>query len=136
MMRTMLRNQVAFYYAPYLGKTEMRDEYGNLSGEYEIVYGNPVKVYGNISSAQGEMQTLQFGESETYDKVIVLGNPTTSIDEYSILWVDTKPTLSENGTLVLNADGGVETPHDYVVKKVARSLNSVSIAISKVNVRG
>jgi hypothetical protein len=35
----------------------------------------------------------------------------------------------------LNDDGTTETPHDYVVKKVARSLNSVSIAISKVAVR-
>lgn len=129
-MRTLLRNQVAFYYAPYLNKQALKDEYGNLSGEYEIIYGNPVKVFGNISSAQGEMQTRQFGESETYDKVIVLSNPNTPIDEYSILWVDTKPALSESGENIENIS------HDYVVKKVARSLNSVSIAISKVNVRG
>ena len=73
------------------------------------------------------MQTRQFGESESYDKVIVLDNPNTPIDEYSTLWVDTLPLLNE--------DGSTETPHDYVVKKVARSLNSVSIAISKVIVR-
>jgi hypothetical protein len=85
-------------------------------------------MFGNISSAQGEMQTRQFGESETYDKVIVLGNPNTPIDEYSILWVDTEPMLSDDSTK--------KVAHDYVVKKVARSLNSVSIAISKVNVGG
>lgn len=128
MMRTLLRNQVAFYYAPYLGKNEMTDDYGNRNGEYETVYGNPIKMYGNISPAQGDIQTRQFGESEIYDKVIVLGNPNTPIDEYSILWVDTEPMLSTDSTK--------KVPHDYVVKKVARSLNSVSIAISKVNVRG
>lgn len=128
-MRTLLRNQVAFYYAPYIERVELKDEYGNLSGEYEIVYGNPIKVFGNISPAQGDMQTRQFGESEIYDKIIVLGNPNTPIDEYSILWVDTKPTLSDG-------ESTINIPHDYVVKKVARSLNSVSIAISKVNVRG
>ena len=122
-MRSLIRNQVPFYYAPYIGKDEMRDEYGNLSGEYEIIYGEPVKMYGNISAAQGETQTRQFGESETYDKVIVLDNPKTLINEYSILWVDTSPVSPE-------------TPQDYVVKKVARSLNGVSIAISKVNVNG
>lgn len=121
-MRTLLRNQRVFYYAPYIGRTELKDEYGNLSGEYEVTYGEPVKVLGNISPAQGDMQTRQFGESEIYDKVIVLDNPKTPIDEYSILWVDKSP---DN-----------EAPHDYVVKKVARSLNSVSIAISKVNVNG
>lgn len=124
-MRTLLRNQVPFYYAPYLSKNEIIDDYGNRTGEYEIVYGEPLKVYGNISAAQGETQTRQFGESETYDRVIVLSNPQTPIDEYSILWVDTTPTVGEK-----------KQPHDYIVKKVARSLNSVSIAISKVNVRG
>ena len=33
-------------------------------------------------------------------------------------------------------DSEAVTPHDYIVKKVARSLNSVSIAISKVKVNG
>lgn len=136
MMRTLLRNKRSFYYAPYLGKTEIIDEYGNKTGEYEITYGNPVKMFGNISSAQGEMQTRQFGESETYDRVIVLENPNAPIDEYSILWVDSIPVLSEDGAESLDTEGEKKVPHDYVVKKVARSLNSVSIAISKVNVRG
>lgn len=134
MMRTMIRNQRSFYFAPYESKSDILDEYGNLTGEYEIVYGNPVKAYGNISAAQGEMQTRQFGESEIYDKVIVMDNPDTPINEYSVLWVDAVPVLSTDGAVVLNNDGTEIVPHDYVVKKVARSLNSVSIAISKVNV--
>ena len=136
MMRTLLRNQVAFYYAPFLGKSEMSDDYGNQTGEYEIVYGDPIKTFGNISPAQGDMQTRQFGESEIYDKVIVLGNPNTPIDEYSILWVDTEPTILMEGSNATEIESTKKVPHDYVVKKVARSLNSVSIAISKVNVRG
>ena len=36
----------------------------------------------------------------------------------------------------VNSDGTTNTPHDYIVKQVATSLNSVSIAVSKVNVRG
>ena len=127
-MRCMVRNQSKFYYAEYIGKNELKDEYGNLTGEYEIIYGNPIKALGNLSSARGEMQSRQFGESESYDKVIVLDNLNTTINEYSILWVDTLPHLNQDGT--------TDTPHDYIVKKVARSLNSVSIAISKVQVRG
>ena len=94
-----------------------------------------MKTLGNVSAAQGEIQSRQFGDSETYDKVIVLDNPSTPIDEYSILWVDTVPELTEDGNLALNEKGEVKTPHDYIVKKVARSLNGVSIAISKVAVR-
>lgn len=125
-MRCMVRNQTKFYYALYIDSTETIDEHGKNTGEYEVSYGKPIKSLGNISSAMGETQVRQFGGSESYDKVIVLDNPNTPIDEYSILWVDTLPHL--------NNDGTTETPHDYVVKQVARSLNSVSIAISKVNV--
>ena len=127
-MRSMVRNQTKFYYALYIDKTEVTDDYGNATGEYEILHSNPIKALGNVSSARGEIQSRQFGESESYDKVIVLDNPNTSINEYSILWVDTLPLLNDDGT--------TNTPYDYIVKKVARSLNNVSIAISKVNVRG
>ena len=126
-MRCMIRNQSKFYYALYIDNKETIDEYGNSTGEYEVVHGTPIKAYGNISSAMGETQVQQFGESESYDKVIVLENTNSPINEYSILWVDTLPHL--------NGDGTTDTPHDYVVKRVARGLNSVAIAISKVNIR-
>ncbi len=126
-MRCMTRNKTKFYYAAYIGETEITDENGNSTGEYNLAYENPIKTFGNVSAAQGEMQSRQFGESESYDKVIVLDDRNTPIDEYSILWVDTLPHL--------NDDGSTDTPHDYVVKKVARSLNGVAIAISKVDVK-
>lgn len=117
-----------FYYATYEGKSEIIDEYGNKTGEYEIIYSKPVKCKGNISPAQGEIQSRQFGDSESYDKVIVLSNVNVPINEHSILWVDSLPTIKEDGT--------TDTPYDYTVKKVARSLNSVSFAIQKVDVNG
>ena len=126
-MRCLARNKTAFYYALYEGQTEIIDEYGNATGEYTVRYGNPMRVHGNISAAQGEMQTRQFGDSESYDRVIVFDDPDTLIDEYAVLWVDSPP--------VLKGDGSTDTPHDYIVKRVARSINSVSIAISKVRVR-
>ena len=125
-MRCLTRNKTPFYYAPYIDESEITDEYGNRTGEYELTYGNPVRVSGNVSAAQGNIQSRQFGESEMYDKVIVLDDRNTPIDEYAILWVDTLPHLNE--------DGSTDTPHDYIVRKVARSLNGVAIAISKVAV--
>ena len=41
----------------------------------------------------------------------------------------------EPGSLAVDENGEILTPWDYIVKKVARSLNSVSIAITKVNVQ-
>ena len=129
-MRTMLRNKSKFHYALYKDKVPKVDEYGNLTGEYELRYENPESCLANISAAKGETTTRQFGESEAYDKVIVMDNSAPQINEYTVLWVD------DSGALKLNDKGEVITPHDYIVKKVAKSLNSVSIAISKVNVRG
>lgn len=126
-MRCLSRNKSVFYYALQGEKTEIKDEYGNATGQYNVSYTDPIKTCGNISAARGEVQSREFGESESYDKVIVLDEINTPIDEYSILWVDTLP--------LLNADGSTNTPHDYIVRQVARSLNSVSIAISKVTVR-
>ena len=123
-----MRNKVCFYYARYERKEEIIDEYGNTTGEYDVIYGKPLLCKGSISAEQGEIQLRQFGDSLTYDKVIVLCDVDCPIDEYSILWIDTLPTI--------NDDGVTNTPHDYIVKKVAKSLNVVSVAISKVDVRG
>jgi hypothetical protein len=132
----MNRNKVKFFYSLYEGREPITDEYGNVTGEYDVKHGNPTEGYANISAAKGETQTRQFGESETYDKVIVMDNEAPPIDEYSVLWVDTIPQLNEDGSLAVDEEGNVLTPHDYIVKKVAKSLNNVSIAISKVNVSG
>ena len=125
-MRTLNRNKIRIYYANYSKKSQLKDEYGNLTGEYEISYGNPVAVRANVSAASGESTTRQFGDDVRYDRIIVLDDPTFPIAETSILWIDTLPEIAE--------DGSTATPHDYIVKKVAPSLNSVSIAVSKVNV--
>ena len=126
-MRTLARNKIRIYYANYSGKKPIKDEYGNLTGEYDIVYDNPVEIKANVSAARGESTTRQFGEDEGYDRVIVMDDPKVPIDVSSVLWIDTLPEIK--------VDGSTDTPYDYIVKQVATSLNSVSIAVSKVNVR-
>lgn len=135
-MKCMQRNKSPFFYALYEGKEEIEDDYGNATGEYAVKYGNPINYSANVSAAKGETSTRQFGESEDYDKIIIFDNEAPPIDEYSVLWVDTKPSLNEDGSLAKDDNGNAITPYDYVVKKVAKSLNVVSIAISKVNVSG
>lgn len=122
----MLRNKLPLYYALYEGKEEIIDKYGNPTGQYRHVRSNPMRICVNISAAKGEMQSRQFGENENYDKIIVFEDPSVLIDEHSVLWIDTLPVIAD--------DGSTSTPYDYVVKRVARSINSVSVAVSKVNV--
>ena len=127
-MRTLARNKIRIYYANYRAKVPLKDDYGNLTGEYEILYDTPVEVKANVSAARGEATTRQFGDDERYDRIIVLDDPKFPIAVTSILWIDTLPEIAE--------DGSTKTPHDYIVRQVAASLNSVSIAVSKVSVRG
>jgi hypothetical protein len=125
-MRTLNRNKTVFYYALYEGKEPVIDDYGNVTGEYEVKYSRPKKFRANISAANGKADVEQFGANVDYDKIIVGDNIFPQIDEYTIMWIDTVP--------VIDNEGKTETPHDYIVKKIARSLNSVSIAVSKVEV--
>lgn len=127
-MRTLARNKIRIFYANYRDKTPLQDEYGNLTGEYKVTYEKPVAVMANVSAARGESTTRQFGEDVSYDRIIVLDDPAFPIAETSILWIDALPEIADDGT--------TQTPHDYIVKQVAPSLNSVSIAVSKVTVRG
>lgn len=123
-MRSLKRNEQTFCYALYGTEVEEVDNEGNYTGEIKIGYGNPVKVEANISASRGEASTEQFGISLDYDKIICSCDMTLPIDETTILWVDTIPVLDENGA--------TKTKQDYIVKKVAKSLNSVQYAIKKV----
>ncbi len=120
-MRTLERNKQTFYYATYLGKKPLSEE-GCLTGESIKVYSEPIKCQGNISPATGYSQVEQFGNNLKYDKVIVLDNyANCDIDENSVLCVEKEPTYEDEQLI-----------YDYVVTKVGKSLNHISIAITKV----
>lgn len=126
-MRALQRNKSSIYFALFDREEPIYDEYGNESGETEVFYKDPVFLRANVSPASGRAEAEVFGENLSYDKVIVVDNLAPKIDEFAILWIDTMPEIDE--------DGHTDTPHDYIVKRVAKSLNSTSIAVSKVNVR-
>lgn len=119
-MRCLNRNKQPFYYANYQGMVKMYDTSGNFTGEYELSYSTPELVYGNISPARGDAYTSPFGVTDVgIDKVIVLSDPNFPIAETSVLWIEKDPALE---------------PYDYTVARIARSINSISIAIKKVDV--
>jgi hypothetical protein len=123
-MKCLHRNKSKFHYALFLEKVAIKDEYGNASGEVRIVYSEPIEANANVSAANGEAQVEQFGNSVLYDKVIITDELNIPIDENSVLCIDSPPSYDENGNLL----------YDYIVKKIARSLNTVSFAVSKVSV--
>lgn len=123
-MKCMEINKVPFYYCLYEGERYLVDEDNYETGEKKVEYSSPCKCRGNISPARGNISVEQFGNDLQYDKVIVLDDVTCPIDEHSVLFVDKLPIFDDSDCPLF----------DYVVKKVARSLNSVSIAIAKVEV--
>lgn len=137
MSRIANRNQQPFWYALYESTEEDYDDYGNQTGTH-ATYGEVVKAYGNISAAKGEVAARQFGDADNYDKVIVMGNRDTPINEYAVLWIDSgEPVTDLYGKPQIDANGNYVTPYDYVVRKVGRGLppfGSAIIAVSKVYV--
>lgn len=118
-VRILKRNKRPFWYCLYNGETELTDSSGNYTGETGITYAEPVECKANISPATGQSNQEMFGNLTDYDRVILSDDPTLPIDENTVIWIE-KDHLTE--------------PHDYVVRRVARSLNSVAIAVRKVDV--
>lgn len=124
-MRTLLRNKQRFWFANITGTTRTVDEYGYETGESEVAYSEPVEFEANISAARGATDLDAFGINTNYTKTIVTDDLTVPIDKSTILWIDCEP--DENGEA-----GNIK--HDYVVVAVAKSINSVTIAIKEVSV--
>lgn len=147
-MKCLRRNRVPFWYCLFDLKEELLDEDGNRTGEYAVYYKPPVEVLANVSAAHGEVQEEMFGRNLSYDKVIVLDDPSCPIDEDAVLFVDKPPDSREDfaylydsdGNLVRDSDGepvGTTVHHplfDYIVKRAARTLNTVAYAIERVTV--
>lgn len=101
-----------FWYALYEGTV-------NDDGEPHNEYNEPVKALACISGATGYIANAMFGDSIGYDKIIVVDDIDFPVNEYSVLWIDKTPD-----------DGD----HDYIVKRVSKHLDSIGIAIKKVDV--
>ena len=132
-MRSMTRNRQEFYYADLVSVGMSQDADGNYVEEV-LTYSDPIKKEGVITAANGEAQTQLFGANEIYDKVITLNLGENYLEIGSILWVDVEVALDENGHLAKDEAGNVITPYNYIVVKVANSLNFVNVAIRKVDV--
>lgn len=121
-MRCLKRNKQTVYYALCTGETVQYDGDGYETGERVVTYSTPVPIEVNVSAATGRVSVEMFGNLAEYDKVLVTDDLNCPISETSVLWIDKDP----------GANGDV--PYDYIVRRVAKSLNSVSIAAAHVEV--
>ncbi len=124
-MRTMTRNRRKFYCASFNSVSMSKDKNGYYV-EDASNYSDPVLHYGVFTPASGQAQIQYFGANEIYDKVITLNLEEDYLVVGSVLWVDTMPELDNKGA--------TETPYDYIVVGVSKSLNFINVAIRKVKV--
>lgn len=116
-MRMLERNKQLFKYRLMTGAVvPVLDPDGYETGEHMPVYSGKLSALANIAPATGEANERAFGASVEYDRVIC-ANTDFGMDENAQLWIDD-----------LNAPNP-----DYVVKRIARSINGVRIAIARVN---
>ena len=122
-MKILKRNITPFWYQLYDRTKTVEDEDGNEVGS-AVVYKDAVEMKGNISSATGSAQVEQFGNFAGYDKVIVVDDMSCPIEETTVLFIDKKPEYDAEGNPLF----------DYVVKRVAKSLNVIAYAVKRVDV--
>lgn len=122
-MKIMERNKQTFWFCQFLGTAPIEDEDGYETGT-PTLYSEAESFRANVSAANGTTQLQQFGNLAGYDKVIVTDDTTCPIGEETVLFLDKEPEYDEDGKPL----------YDYIVKRVARSLNAVSVAVAKVSV--
>lgn len=122
-MKLMKRNFTPVYYCLYSERVPLLDDDGYETGEYTVGYKEAVKLACSVSPATGYAQVNMFGNLESYDKVLITDDMDCPIDENTVLFIDKAPEFKD----------GTPT-YDYTVRRVARSLNTISYAVSKVKV--
>ena len=129
-MRILQRGKQVLWYRLYQGiaPDTYTDEWGNVveAGENNVTYGSPVKMVANVSPASGASIEEQFGNLDNYDKIIVTDDMDCPIDENTVLYIDSTPAI--------DYATGEYNHYNYVVRRVAKSINSISIAVRKVDV--
>lgn len=116
-MRSVQRNKQRIYYSLLIGSEEVTDEYGNVTGEFKLLYSTPQPLKINIGTPKGTIELERFGLNDDYTRVLATTDMDCPIAVDTILWV------------------GVDTtePYNFVVKKILPSLNQLLIAIQEVN---
>lgn len=120
-MFNLTRNTFPVHFKLYLGKTEIIDEYGNMTGSFAEQYGELQTMQMAVSSNKGTAETQMFGTVEDYDRTMTTADMTCPINEGSVLWLDGQDTSG---------------PYNYIVQKRAPWKNSIAFAIKQVKVSG
>ena len=116
-MRTVKHNKRPVAFAFYEGVTELLDDDGNLTGEYEVSYTNPVKTLMNVSGGRGQADIALFGLTQTFGRTATTEDLETNWNTETVMWIEKDPDTE---------------PFDYRVVAVSRTINQVVLALAEV----
>jgi len=133
------RNDSDFWYCQYDPTTKhlIIDKNGKETGEIVPHYGEATAYWANISPASGAAQFEQFGNMGNYDKVIVTRDMNCPIVETTVMFIDKQPEYTTVSTYDEKTGQAVTynlPMYDYLVKRVAKGLDAIAIAVRKVDV--
>ena len=115
-MRSLNRNKSTFYYAHKLGEKPIVDEMGNYTSETETEYTEPQMKRMNVSVVSGQDVVQAFGNMTEYSRVISTTEMDWEVAEGDIVWIERNPESDKP---------------NYVVQRVAKSLNSMLVALKE-----
>ena len=116
-MRTVQRDKRPVAYAFYNDVQELTDDEGNLTGEYDVGYSEPVKTYMNVSGGRGQADIALFGLTQTFARTATTEDLTTAWNTDMVFWVESDPDTE---------------PYDYRVVAISRTINQVVLALAEV----
>lgn len=109
-MKLLRRNTTEFEYLPWTGEETDLNDRGEHTGQFYPVYGDPVRLRGNISAPAGKVNQTYFGQDIRYTHTLVMDNPDTEVSESGIIrW---------NG-------------REYLIAAVRPTLNFLSAALQE-----
>lgn len=115
-MRNLQRNMRTLHYAAVLGTEPILDEYGNDTLEVRTVYGSPTLLRCNVSANMGQEAVEVFGNQTDYSRTISITGHSCPLTEGCKIWFGVP----------------IEDGHNYVVVRVADSINGFLIALREV----
>ena len=122
-MHTLARNKTTIWYATLTDKTELLDEYGNRTGQFQLTYSDPQPVAMSIRWDDGAVRLEGFGLNASARRRMVTDDLNCPIGIDSILWIGIEP--DEYGTVA----------HNFVVCEAPqKSLTQIVYIVEEVNV--
>ena len=117
-MRHLKANQRVVHYANVLDRASATNASGQLTGEKITVYTDPVEIrvyYDRNTDYDREIR----GTAEAETARLIMSPSVSDIKDDTVFWID--------------AD--VNSPHDYIVSSISRTLSEMTVILRKVSVR-